>query len=56
LTRIESRPTKVRAWEYIFFCDFEGNIDDPTVARAIEGLRERCEFLKVMGSYPRSDT
>jgi chorismate mutase/prephenate dehydratase len=55
LTRIESRPTKVRAWEYIFFCDFEGNIDDPAVARAIEGLRERCEFLKVMGSYPRAD-
>jgi chorismate mutase / prephenate dehydratase len=56
LTRIESRPTKVRAWEYIFFCDFEGNIDDPAVARAIEGLRERCEFLKVMGSYPRADS
>jgi chorismate mutase/prephenate dehydratase len=56
LTRIESRPTKVRAWEYIFFCDFEGNIDDPAVARAIEGLRQRCEFLKVMGSYPRSES
>jgi chorismate mutase/prephenate dehydratase len=55
LTRIESRPTKVRAWEYIFFCDFEGNIDDPAVARAIEGLRSRCEFLKVMGSYPRDE-
>jgi chorismate mutase/prephenate dehydratase len=53
LTRIESRPTKVRAWEYIFFCDFEGNADDPSVAQAIEGLRHRCEFLKVMGSYPR---
>ena len=55
LTRIESRPTKVRAWEYIFFCDFEGHIEDPNVAKAIEELRECCDFVKVLGSYPRAD-
>ncbi len=55
LTRIESRPTKVRAWEYIFFCDFEGNMGDETVAAAIEELRPRCDFVKVLGSYRRAE-
>ena len=34
LTRIESRPTRVRAWEYVFFCDFEGHVEDAQVGRA----------------------
>jgi chorismate mutase/prephenate dehydratase len=55
LTRIESRPTKSRAWEYIFFCDFEGHADDPRVARAIAELEPRCDFVKVLGSYPRAE-
>jgi chorismate mutase/prephenate dehydratase len=56
LTRIESRPTKVRAWEYLFFCDFEGHVEDPKVSQAIEELRPRCDFVKVLGSYPRAET
>lgn len=56
LTRIESRPTKRRAWEYLFFCDFEGNTSEPAVARAVEELRARCDFLKVLGSYPRAES
>lgn len=55
LTRIESRPTKVRAWEYIFFCDFEGHVDDASVRDAIAELRPRCDFVKVLGSYPRAE-
>ena len=55
LTRIESRPTKVRAWEYVFFCDFEGHAEDAQVGRAIEELRPCCDFVKVLGSYPRAD-
>jgi len=55
LTRIESRPTKVRAWEYVFFCDFEGHVDDAPVAAAIEQLQGRCDFVKVLGSYPRAE-
>lgn len=54
LTRIESRPTKARAWEYLFFCDFEGNSKDPPVAAAIAELEPRCDFIKVLGSYPRA--
>jgi chorismate mutase/prephenate dehydratase len=55
LTRIESRPTKVRAWEYIFFCDFEGHANDENVSRAIAELRPRCDFVRVLGSYPRAE-
>jgi chorismate mutase/prephenate dehydratase len=54
LTRIESRPTKVKAWEYVFFCDFEGHIQDPAIDEAIRELRPRCDFVKVLGSYPRA--
>jgi chorismate mutase/prephenate dehydratase len=54
LTRIESRPTRVRAWEYIFFCDFEGHVQDTNVSKAIEELEPRCDFVKVLGSYPRA--
>jgi chorismate mutase/prephenate dehydratase len=55
LTRIESRPTKVKAWEYLFFCDFEGNAGDERVGAAIDELRSRCDFIKVLGSYPRAE-
>jgi len=55
LTRIESRPTRVRAWEYVFFCDFEGHVEDPKVAAAIDELRPRCDFVKVLGSYPEAE-
>ena len=55
LTRIESRPTRARAWEYVFFCDFEGHVEDPDVAKAIEQLRPRCDFVKVLGSYPEAE-
>jgi chorismate mutase/prephenate dehydratase len=54
LTRIESRPTRVRAWEYVFFCDFEGHVEDENVAAAIAELRPRCDFVKVLGSYPEA--
>jgi chorismate mutase/prephenate dehydratase len=56
LTRIESRPTRVRAWEYVFFCDFEGHVEDDKIAAAIAELRPRCDFVKVLGSYPQAET
>jgi chorismate mutase/prephenate dehydratase len=52
LTKIESRPSKKKAWEYIFFVDLEGHTDDRPVARAIEALNAQCLFLKILGSYP----
>lgn len=52
LTKIESRPTKRRPWEYVNFVDFEGH-QDTDVVRGVLGLvEERCQFLKILGSYP----
>ena len=53
LTRIESRPSRRRAWDYVFFVDLDGHIDDPEVAGAVAALRGACEAVKVLGSYPR---
>ncbi len=52
LTKIESRPTKKKAWEYIFFVDFSGHLSQKNVQRALSALREKCSSLKVLGSYP----
>jgi chorismate mutase/prephenate dehydratase len=54
LAKIESRPMKQKAWEYIFFLDLIGHIEDTPIAEAIEELRNHCHFLKVLGSYPIS--
>jgi chorismate mutase/prephenate dehydratase len=52
LTKIESRPTKRRPWEYLIFVDFEGHRDTEQVQTVLSQVRERCIFLKVLGSYP----
>lgn len=54
LTKIESRPVKKKAWEYLFFLDMEGHITGDRVARALEELRMRASYLKILGSYPRA--
>ncbi len=53
LSKIESRPLKKKAWEYIFFLDIEGHIAEEHVNAAVDELRGYCQFLKVLGSYPR---
>ncbi|HEY7528549.1 MAG TPA: prephenate dehydratase, partial [Candidatus Deferrimicrobiaceae bacterium] len=54
LTKIESRPVKTKAWEYLFFLDMEGHISAGPVAAAVSELRTRAQFLKILGSYPRA--
>ncbi len=51
MTRIESRPVEGRSWEYRFFIDFEGNLEDAAVKNAIRGLREESRGLKILGNY-----
>lgn len=55
LTKIESRPSKGKAWEYVFFIDCEGHAKDENVKAALAGLAEICHFVKVLGSYPRAE-
>lgn len=52
LTKIESRPSKRKAWDYYFFVDLEGHRDEPQIKKAISELENKCKFLKVLGSYP----
>jgi prephenate dehydratase len=51
LTRIESRPRRVRLGHYMFFADLEGAVGEARVQDALEGLRKRVETLRVLGSY-----
>lgn len=52
LTKIESRPSKRKAWDYYFFVDLEGHKDNPVVTKALSELEAKCKFMKVLGSYP----
>jgi len=52
LTKIESRPAKIRAWEYVIFVDFEGHQETPAVAAALREIGERTLHLRILGSYP----
>lgn len=55
LTKIESRPSKKRAWDYFFFVDLLGHAQETNVKKALNELEEKCKFLKVLGSYPLSE-
>jgi len=55
MTKIESRPTRQRAWEYVFFIDFLGHRTEPRVQKALAALEPHCGFLKILGSYPRTE-
>ena len=55
MTKIESRPSKRKAWEYFFFVDCDGHMSDRKVAKALMLLSEHCSYVKVLGSYPNSE-
>ena len=54
LTKIESRPTKEKPWEYNFYLDFEGHRNEERCQEALKGLKEKSTFIKVLGSYPKA--
>jgi chorismate mutase/prephenate dehydratase len=54
LTRIESRPSRRRKWDYVFFIDLEGHAEDVHVARALAALKRRASLFRILGSYPRA--
>jgi chorismate mutase/prephenate dehydratase len=52
LTRIESRPAKNKAWEYIFFVDVHGHYSDPNIIDVMQELKNHCSSVRVLGSFP----
>ncbi len=54
LSRIESRPSREKPWDYVFLAELEGHKDDANVAKAMDGLRSRCPMIKHLGSYPKA--
>lgn len=54
MTRIESRPSRQGMWNYVFFIDIDGHIDDSNVAKAIAELQQAASVVKVLGSYPKA--
>lgn len=55
LTKIESRPTKRKAWEYVFFIDFLGHISDKNVKATLSEVEKSSNFIKILGSYPKAE-
>jgi chorismate mutase / prephenate dehydratase len=53
LTKIESRPTRQKPWEYNFYADFDGHHEDPAIQQALQSLEKATIFVKILGSYPR---
>ena len=53
LTKIESRPTRKKPWEYNFYLDFEGHREDEKCNKALEFLKKKHMLTKVLGSYPK---
>ena len=54
LTKIESRPKKEKPWEYNFYVDFEGHIDNKIINVAVESIKKKAAFIKILGSYERA--
>ena len=51
MNKIESRPIPGRNWEYHFFVDFDGNLNDSAVKNALRGIREEATNMKILGNY-----
>ncbi len=54
MTRIESRPSHSANWEYVFFLDLEGHVEDQALKLALDELRRDSDLVNVLGSYPKA--
>ena len=54
MSKIESRPSKRKAWEYYFFVDADGHASEAPLQPALAELEDHCIFLKILGTYPRT--
>jgi chorismate mutase/prephenate dehydratase len=54
LTKLESRPSRAKPWEYVFYADFEGHVDGKVYKEAVTELQRETTFIKILGSYPQA--
>ena len=54
MTRIESRPSRRKNWDYVFFIDIEGHAAEDPIASALAELEERSSLFRVLGAYPKA--
>jgi chorismate mutase / prephenate dehydratase len=54
MSKFESRPSKIAIWEYLFFVDIDGHVNDANVVEALAELRTIAGYVKVLGSYPKA--
>ena len=55
MRKLESRPSRERAWEYVFWIDLDGDVADPGMAAALDEVRAVTTMTRVLGSYPSPD-
>jgi len=56
MTKIESRPTKMKNWEYVFFVDVQGFIEDDNIKKALKDMEQHTGFINILGSYPEGNS
>jgi chorismate mutase/prephenate dehydratase len=54
MTRIESRPSRRKKWDYVFFIDIAGHVDDENVRAALAEIEQHANLMRVLGSYPKA--
>ncbi len=54
MTRIESRPSRKRKWDYVFFVDIDGHAEDEKVNLALEEMDEQSDLFRILGAYPKA--
>jgi chorismate mutase/prephenate dehydratase len=54
LTKLESRPSRAKPWEYVFYADFEGHVDGEVYREAMRELQRETTFIRILGSYPQA--
>jgi len=54
MTRIESRPSRRRKWDYVFFVDISGHADDETISEALRNVETEANLFRVLGAYPKA--
>jgi chorismate mutase/prephenate dehydratase len=54
MTRIESRPSRRRKWDYVFFVDIDGHAEDESVKATLQEVEQAASVFRVLGAYPRA--